>query len=61
MPQAETILAPRPARARSTSGPGIGAPAHRNVLNDGTPPACVAALVRSVRNGVDAMVKVAPS
>ena len=62
MPQAETILTPSVLRACSTSGPGIGAPAHRKVLRLGTPlPVSDNARVRSARKGVDAIVKVTPS
>jgi hypothetical protein len=61
MPQAETILAPRAWRACSTSGPGIGAPAHRKLRSVGTGVALSStALDRSLRNGVEAMVKVSP-
>ena len=62
MPQADTTLAPSAARACSTSGPGMGAPAHRKVLSVGTPcPVSATVRARSVRKGVEAMVKVAPS
>ena len=62
MPQAETIFAPSPARACSTRGPGIGAPAQRKVLRLGTAsPLSITVRVRSVRNGVEAIVKVARS
>ena len=60
IPQAETILAPSVPRACSTSGPGIGAPAHKKILRLGTPPVSDTARVRSVRKGVDAIVKVTP-
>ena len=36
MPQADTILVPKTLRACSTNGPGIGAPAHKNVRKVGT-------------------------
>ncbi len=62
MPQADTMLAPSVARARSTSAPGIGAPAHRNVRRLGTGCSESATVrARSVRNGVDPMVKVTPA
>ena len=61
MPHADTIVVPSIGCARSTSGPGIGAPAHKNVVRLGTPvPAVATVSVRSARNGVDAMVKVEP-
>ena len=59
MPQADTTLAPNAARACSTRGPGIGAPAHRKVLRLGTGwPLSATFLARSVRKGVDAIVNV---
>ena len=58
MPQADTILVPRTLRACSTSGPGIGAPAHRKVRRVGTAwPVSATVRARSVRNGVEAIVK----
>ena len=61
IPHAETIFAPSEARACSTSGPGIGAPAHRKMRRLGIDlPDWVTARERSVRKGVDAIVKVAP-
>ena len=57
MPQAEMILVPIAWRACSTKGPGIGAPAQRNVRRLGTPrPDSATVLARSVRKGVEAMV-----
>ena len=60
MPQAETIFAPSAFRACSTNGPGMGAPAHKKVRRLGTAtPVSVTVRARSVRNGVEAMVKLA--
>ena len=59
MPHADTIFAPSTLRACSTTGPGIGAPAQRNARSVGTvSPLAATALVRSARNGVDAIVNV---
>ena len=48
-------------RACSTSGPGMGAPAHRKVRSVGTAwPVSVTVRARSVRKGVEAIVKLQP-
>ena len=61
MPQADTIFVPSTLRACSTSAPGIGAPAHRNVFRLGTGvSASCTVFVRSARKGVEAIVKLAP-
>ena len=62
MPQAEMIEAPRALRALVTSARGIGAPADTNTRRLGVwVPVCSTYSVRSFRNGVAPMVKVAPS
>src|SRR5690606_17046629 len=61
IPQAEIILTPIACRACSTRGPGMGAPAQTNVRKvDTVCPDCCTYLDRSVRKGVEAMVKLTP-